>query len=149
MSRFFREMGKSSAPGEISVILLCVRQTLLFPSLSNQMIMTLPWPLHEFTTISWGTLTCVYLSDPNVWILKWIQLKHKLGRIHVCKYELRSYYFVKKKPKKLFLHNTWNLNKFSQEQNLGIVLHQGDSFYCLAVNHLLKDFIAVFDNSGS
>lgn len=71
--------------------------------------------------------------------------------MHVCKYELRSYYFVKKKKNKktFFYIILGTLNKFSQEQNIGIVLHQGDSFYCLAVNHLLKDFIAVFDNSGS
>lgn len=90
-----------------------------------------------------NTLTCVHLSDARVCILKSIQLKHKLGIIHTatCKCELRSYHFKKKIGKKnslFFLIILQILNElFSQEQNQGIVLHQGDSFYCLAVNHLL------------
>lgn len=90
-----------------------------------------------------NTLTCVHLSDACVCILKSIQLKHKLGIIHTatCKCELRSYQFKKKIREKnslFFLIILQILNElFSQEQNQGIVLHQGDSFYCLAVNHLL------------
>lgn len=90
-----------------------------------------------------NTLTCVHLSDARVCILKSIQLKHKLGIIHTatCKCELRSYHFKKKIGEKnslFFLIILQILNElFSQEQNQGIVLHQGDSFYCLAVNHLL------------
>lgn len=90
-----------------------------------------------------NTLTCVHLSDARVCILKSIQLKHKLGIIHTatCKCELRSYHLKKKIGEKnslFFLIILQILNElFSQEQNQGIVLHQGDSFYCLAVNHLL------------
>lgn len=91
-----------------------------------------------------NTLTCVHLSDARVCILKSIELKHKLGIIHsaTCKCELRSYHFKKKKIGEknslFFLIILQILNElFSQEQNQGIVLHQGDSFYCLAVNHLL------------
>lgn len=91
-----------------------------------------------------NTLTCVHLSDARVCILKSIQLKHKLGIIHTatCKCELKSYHFKKKKIGEknslFFLIILQILNElFSQEQNQGIVLHQGDSFYCLAVNHLL------------
>lgn len=91
-----------------------------------------------------NTLTCVHLSDARVCILKSIQLKHKLGIIHTatCKCELRSDHFKKKKIGEknslFFLIILQILNElFSQEQNQGIVLHQGDSFYCLAVNHLL------------
>lgn len=91
-----------------------------------------------------NTLTCVHLSDARVCILKSIQLKHKLGIIHTatCKCELKSYHFKKKKigeKNSLFFLIILQISNelFSQEQNQGIVLHQGDSFYCLAVNHLL------------